>query len=175
MASMNQEDHSASPSRGTNKKPSDTAGAKVALVLFSSGLIWPLLIVGMVQENDTMILIALSLLTCLIVGVISIRMKRSGALKRRNHAVWTTGTAGLATITRIGTKGGEFNDHPYVDISMKVSLAEETPTFLAECHVLISKLAIPRIQPNCEISVRVDPNDHSFVVVDPELTPYGYN
>jgi hypothetical protein len=33
---------------------------------------------------------------------------------------------------------------------------------------------VGRIEPGDEIAVKVDPSNPAIVVVDPELTPYGY-
>jgi len=37
---------------------------------------------------------------------------------------------------------------------------------------VIARLAIPRIQPGCEIQVRRDPADGKKIVIDPGLTPH---
>jgi hypothetical protein len=40
---------------------------------------------------------------------------------------------------------------------------------------IVSKLAIPRVQPGCEIEVRVDRDDPENLVLDAALTPTGYD
>ncbi len=39
-----------------------------------------------------------------------------------------------------------------------------------EHRTLVSQMAIPRVQPDTEIDVWVDPTDRESVVIDPKLT-----
>ena len=70
-------------------------------------------------------------------------------------------------------KNGAFNDHPYVEFELEVMLGDEEP-YPLEHRALISQLAIPRIQPDTVIDIRVDPQDRTNIVVDEKLSPYGY-
>lgn len=74
---------------------------------------------------------------------------------------------------KISSRGGGINDHPLVQFELEVTFKGETYKGLTEA--IIDQLAVPRIQPGCEIKVVVDPQDRSSILIDAELTPYGYN
>jgi len=135
----------------------------------------PTVIVSGIQGHVSLMLTALILLVILIMGWIVGSIKEHGQNKKRRNAVWQKGIPGRANITKIGTTGGGINNDPYVDMDLEVSLDDGSPTYEAHITTLISLLAIPRIQPGCEIAVRVDPDDRHYILVDPELTPYRYN
>ena len=44
-----------------------------------------------------------------------------------------------------------------------------------QASVIVNMLAIPRVQPGCEIEVRIDPQDRSKVAIDEKLTYLGYS
>jgi len=66
------------------------------------------------------------------------------------------------------------NGHPKVDFELDVSVPGQEP-YRVSLSALVSKLAIPRVQPGSEIAVRVDQNDRGEVLIDADLTPYGYD
>ena len=53
-------------------------------------------------------------------------------------------------------------------------MPEGAAPYRVTTRALISMLAIPRIQPGTVIDVRVDRADRARVVVDEQLTAYGY-
>lgn len=61
---------------------------------------------------------------------------------------------------------GGNEDDPNVDMDLDIDGGRLKVTSL------IARLAIPRIQPGCEIQVRIDPADGKKIVIDPALTPY---
>jgi hypothetical protein len=78
-----------------------------------------------------------------------------------------------AKVVELSTKGGGLNDNPKIDFELDVT-REGEPSFRAQVSVIVSLLAIPRVQPGCEIDVRIDPHDRSKVVIDEKLTYLGY-
>lgn len=68
----------------------------------------------------------------------------------------------------ITTRGGGLNDNPRVEFELSVSLPGGEP-YAVRTSAIIDKLAIPRIQPDCEIEVRVDPNDRAKLALDDKL------
>ena len=60
-----------------------------------------------------------------------------------------------------------------IDFVLEVKL-DDKELYQASTRVLISRLAIPRIQPELEIDVRVDKEDPSKVLLDTALTPYRH-
>ena len=65
-----------------------------------------------------------------------------------------------------------WSPEPMVDFVLDVA-ADGGPPRRVSTSAVISQLAIPRVQPGCEIDVRIDPTDAETLVVDPALTPYG--
>jgi hypothetical protein len=144
------------------------------LFLFIPGtLFWAFAFMGMATKKDVYFGIAIGLLVIsfAVVGIQS--AKKSSALRKERHRIWTEGLEAKATIVKISTKGGGLNDNPNIDFELEVHdpSGERYPV---ETQALVSKLAIPRIQPQCEIVVHVDKQDKTKLVIDETLTPYGY-
>ena len=64
--------------------------------------------------------------------------------------------------------GARLNDRPKVELELEVTLPDQPP-HRATVVAYVSPLAIPRVQPDCSLDVRVDPNDRTQVVVDPSI------
>jgi hypothetical protein len=82
--------------------------------------------------------------------------------------IWESGKRGRAKVIQISTRGG-MNDNPGVDFVLDVT-PEGQPTYCTSTWAIVNLLAIPRIQPGCEIEVRIDPQDPSKVAIDQTLT-----
>lgn len=143
------------------------------LVLLPGMAFWALLISGIITGNNILITIAVVVGGLSVITLVTIAIKASSAAKAARRRLWQEGTPGTARIVSIGTNGGSFNDHPYVDLELDVTVGAK-PAYRASVRALISQLAIPRIQPECQINVHVDPADPSKLVVDAALTPYGH-
>lgn len=143
------------------------------LVIFCGTLFWPLVIVGGVTGNTTPISCAMVLFFVGAAVAMTTAIKRHRLVTAERRRVWSTGVQGQARVISIGTDGGGLNGNPKVDFDLEVTLPGEPP-YRAKVTSLVSKLAIPRIQPECEIAVRVDPEDRNGVLIDDELTPYAY-
>jgi hypothetical protein len=76
------------------------------------------------------------------------------------------GKPAAATVVQIWDTGVTVNDDPVVGFVLDVK-PEGQPAFQAKTKALISRLAIPRIQPGAELRVMYDPNDHAQVALDP--------
>ena len=148
---------------------------KLRPILFLPGMLfWALLIAGLVTKNDALVGVAVVLAAVTVAAMLTLKIRASAAAKAEVRRIVLDGKPATARVVSIGTKGGSFNDHPYVDLELEVEL-DDRPPWRASVHALISQLAIPRIQPECRIAVHVDPDDPGKVVVDAALTPYGYD
>ncbi|WP_394834338.1 hypothetical protein LVJ94_48350 [Pendulispora rubella] len=143
------------------------------LLLVPGLLCWVLIGVGAATGNRTWIGLG-TILTILsiVVGLVA-TARRSSAKRAEAGRIWAGGMRGRAKVVDISTKGGRVNDNPTIDFELDVT-PEGQSTYRAQVSVLVSLLAIPRIQPGCEIEVRIDPQDRSKVVVDEKLTYLGY-
>jgi len=143
------------------------------LLLLPGMCFWALVGIGLATDDDALIGVAVVLLAAVFIVVIARKVKISSAEKKERQRLWNTGTEATARVIGIGTGGGGMNDHPMVDFELEVIAPGRAP-YRVSTSALISKLAIPRIQPGCEIAVRVDPQAPDHLLVDAALTPYGY-
>jgi hypothetical protein len=146
----------------------------LVLAFLPGTLFWVLLVAGIMTGNDTMVGVAIAIAAVTVVTVLTVKIRASSAERAERRRLWREGTPATARVVTLGGKGGSINDHPYVDLDLEVTVADKAP-YRASVRALISQLAIPRIQPECRIAVRVDPQDPARLVVDSALTPYGYD
>jgi hypothetical protein len=71
-----------------------------------------------------------------------------------------------ATVVRIWDTGVTVNDDPVVAFLLEVKPTDR-PAFQAETKALVSRLAVPRVQPGAQLKVMYDPNDTTRVALDP--------
>ena len=123
-----------------------------------------LVVGGFTSDNDVMVGVGFGLAGFMLVAILflGIRDWNSEAAERRR--IWKTGTPETARVIALSDVGGE--DDPEVDLELEIRSKR------VKVRSLISRLAVPRIQPGCEVPVRVDPADGNKVVIDPALTPY---
>jgi hypothetical protein len=156
-----------------NRRMAGAAGGtnKGWLVLAGTGF-WVLVFAGIFNENGT--LLGAAVVLALVTAVIVIRdaLRGAAARKAERERVWAVGTPAQAHVVSISTgRGGGFNDHPMIDFVLDVTVGG-APARRLTTSAVISQIAIPRVQPGCEIAVRIDPLDDANLVVDPALTPY---
>ncbi|MCY1062700.1 hypothetical protein [Nannocystis sp. SCPEA4] len=145
----------------------------LALLFIPGTLFWVLVLAGIFTKNTFMIGGAVVLFVVTAVGALTIKARASSARNAERLRVWQGGTPGRARIVTIGTKGGGINGHPNIDFDLEVTLPGQEP-YRVQVTSLVSKLAIPRVQPDTQIDVRVDPANKLNVLIDAALTPYGY-
>jgi len=151
-----------------------TETMKFRPVMLVPGLLaWGLIIPGIVMEDTLLIGMGVAVMVVFMAITITKKLRASAKSGEERKLVWQQGRAATARIVSIGTRGGGMNGNPVINFELEVTL-EGDVSYLARTSVMISKLAIPRIQPETEIVVRVDPNDRNIVVIDEKLTPYGY-
>ncbi len=73
-----------------------------------------------------------------------------------------TGLPAQATIVRIWDTGMTVNDDPVVGFLLDVRPASGAP-WQAETKQLVSRLAVPAVQPGAVVAARYDPADHTRV------------
>lgn len=147
---------------------------KINPLMFVPGTVfWALVIFGTTTKNNAALGVAVVLAVATGIVAITYKARASAAKANLKKQIWTDGRVGVAKILAIGTNGGEMNDNPLVKLDLEVEV-DGVPTYLASTEALISKLAIPRIQPECKINVRVARENLQLIVVDQALTPYGY-
>ena len=136
-------------------------------LLFVPGLMGAALVVGGFTSDSTLMIgIGFAMAGSMVVGILALGIRDASAASAERRRIWKSGTPAAARVVAIVEVDRE--DTPEVDLDLEVG----TPPTKVKVRSLISKLAIPRIQPGCEIQVRVDPSDPRKVVIDPGLTPY---
>lgn len=76
-----------------------------------------------------------------------------------------SGVLATATVVKIWDTGMTVNDDPVVGFLLEVR-PEDRPAYQAQTKMLISRLAIPQIQPGAVVTVRYDPVEPSRVSLD---------
>ncbi len=72
-----------------------------------------------------------------------------------------------ATVVQIWDTGVTVNNDPVVGFLLDVKPADGRPTFQAKTRALVSRLAVPRVQPGATLQVVFDPKDTTRVAVIP--------
>jgi len=144
----------------------------VRVALVPGVLFWALIIAGATTENDALFWAAGAVAAVTIIVSLTLKIRASQVRNAAQTRIRGEGQPATAQVISLDTRGGSYNDNPYVDLELEVNV-DGKPPYRASVTALISKLAIARIQPNCRIAVLVDRNDTSQVVVDAALTPYG--
>lgn len=139
-----------------------------AIILASGTLFWSLIIAGAVTGNNILIGVAV-VLAVVTIGVTLTQRARGGlALREARKALWTAGTPARARVVSLRKTGARINHDPQVDLELAVQRPGQSP-YTVTYRFYVSQLAIPRVQPDCELDVRVDPADDSRVAIDPSL------
>jgi hypothetical protein len=105
-------------------------------------------------------------------GLLALAGTKATATRKTKRRVWAEGIPATAKVLEAHADGS-LNNHPYVDLTLQVT-APNQPQRTVEVRQVISQLMVGRIEPDKEIPVKVDPANPDIVVVDVELTPYGY-
>lgn len=143
-------------------------------LLFLPGLLfWGLVGVGIATENQTMLGVsALFAVVCVITGI-SIKVRAAKATRDEQARVWFEGTPATAKVVSISSSGG-LNDNPRVDFELEIC-PEGQQSFPATVTAIVSKLAIPRIQPDCQLKVRFDPEERTNIALDESVLYLRYS
>ena len=124
-----------------------------------------LIVGGFVSDSNVMVGVGFGLAGFMVVSLIVLGIRDASAENAERRRIWKSGTPATARVITLSDVGGE--DNPEVDLELEILSRK------VKVRSLISRLAVPRIQPGCEIQVRVDPADGNKVVIDPGLTPYS--
>ena len=138
-------------------------------LLFVPGLMGAALVVGgFTSDNSVMIGVGFGMAGFMVAAMLALGIRDASTASAERRRIWKSGTPATARVIAIAEVGGGGDETPEVDFELEVG----TPPTKVKVRSLVSRLAIPRIQPGCEIQVRVDPSDATKVVIDPALTPY---
>jgi hypothetical protein len=145
---------------------------KVLPFLIPGTVFWTLVILGVATGNTAIWVAAGIVGAATAVGFLSPALRRFFGDRATHKRVWAEGFPATARVVSARTDGN-LNNHPYVDLTLEVTVPNQLPRQV-EVRQVISQLMVGRIEPGKEIAVKVDRNDPNVVVVDEELTPYGY-
>ena len=138
------------------------------LVGLGSMAFWTLVIIAAVEQSDALVGIALGARG----GDRGLRDHGGGPTQqgpsRPRERILDQGTLAKARIVSAKNNGAMNND-PYVDFVLEVQPEGGEP-YQVEYRTLVSQMAIPRVQPDTEIDVWVDPTNPQAVVIDPKFT-----
>jgi len=140
-----------------------------ALLVIPGTLFWVLVIAGAVMKNNALIGAGVVLLVVTVGLTLTLKVRAGAARVAAEKQLWADGTPARARVVRIKDTGARINRHPKIEFDLEVTVAGQEP-FPANLAAYISSIAVPRVQPDCTIDVRVDPNDRTRVVIDPDLT-----
>jgi len=138
------------------------------LITLGSMVFWTLVIIAAVEHSDTLVGIALGLGAVIAILAVTVAIRRSRARRAEHARILDQGTLAKARIVS-ARNNGSLNNNPYVDFVLEVQPEGEEP-YRVEHRTLVSQMAIPRVQPDTEIDVYVDPSDPQSVVIDPAVT-----
>ncbi|MEZ4371864.1 MAG: hypothetical protein R3B07_13605 [Polyangiaceae bacterium] len=144
---------------------------KFVLLSIPGAFAWGFVISGFAAHNDTLKGIGAAIMIGMVVVGLTMKAIQSSKESKAKRELEARGEPGSAKVLKISSRGGGINDHPLVQFELEVTFKGQTYQALTEA--IIDQLAIPRIQPGCEIQVIVDPEDRSSVLIDVDLTPYG--
>lgn len=145
---------------------------KRVLLVLPGTLFWIFVVIAIVTEDAIVIGITIALGVGTFLGFAGMAIRKSSAEKKVKRRIWAEGTPGTAKVVK-AKPNGSMNDNPYVELRLEVSVPGQ-PIRSVDVRQLISQVMVSRVQPDSEIAVKVDPADPTVVVVDEELTPYGY-
>jgi hypothetical protein len=92
--------------------------------------------------------------------------------EKENRQIRASGVPAEATVVQIWDTGVTVNDDPVVGFLLDVK-PESGAAFQAKTKALVSRLAVPRVQPGARLRVFYDPKDTTRVAIDriPERMP----
>ncbi|RPH39465.1 MAG: hypothetical protein EHM91_12340 [Planctomycetota bacterium] len=129
-----------------------------------------LVVGGLTSGNDLMAGVGFGLAGSALVAFFALKISDASAVAAERRRIWKTGRPATARVIAL-SEVGRGEDHPEADLELEVRV-DGAPPATVKVRSLISRLAVPRIQPGCDIQVRLDPAGGSKVVIDPALTPY---
>jgi hypothetical protein len=94
----------------------------------------------------------------------AIRDRMTGETEARR--IRAVGVSAPATVVQIWDTGVTVNDDPVVGFLLDVKPEGQAP-FQAKTKALVSRLAVPRVQPGAQLKVMYDPKDTTRVALDP--------
>lgn len=142
-----------------------------AWIVIPGTLFWVLIGVGATTDNDAFIGAAVVIGVGSIAVFLGSGLKRHAAESAERRRIWDEGRPATARVVTLTDTGSRFNRHPVCVLELEVS--DGGTTRRASVRAVVSTLAVPRVQPGCEVAVRVDRADESAVVIDPALTVFG--
>lgn len=147
---------------------SKTPGRPIFFIIPGT-LFWVLVISGGVTGNTYLIGAGVVLMVVTIVVGLTLQIKAAAAQSARRRALWDSGTPARARVVSVKATGARINHDPEVELVLEVTLPDQPPHTVTH-KAYVSQIAVPRVQPDCQLDVRVDPQDKSQVVVDPTIT-----
>ena len=142
-----------------------------ALYLFAA-LSGVLVLAGASTGNDTLFGAGIVAGVAAIFVVLATKLRANAAQAAERQRIWAEGTPARARVVAIRATGSRINQDPRVALDLEVTVPGQEP-YRVQLTALVSNLAVPRVQPDCSIDVRVDPQAPTHVVIDPGLTPPG--
>lgn len=125
-----------------------------------------LVVGGFTSGSSPMIGIGFGLAGISFVTFVGLKISDSSAARAERLRIWKTGRVATAKVIAIVEARGDADEIPEVDLDLDLGGSQ------VKVRSLISRLAVPRVQPGCEIQVWVDPADGKKILIDPKLTPY---
>ncbi len=115
------------------------------------------------------IITVVSILFSLVVmaGVGFIMWKVFGGLMKQSQErqrLIATGIPAMGRVLQLADTGMLVNNNPQVRISVEVQMPGRPP-YPADVTMIVSMLAVPRVQPGCMVNLRVDPMNPANVAI----------
>jgi hypothetical protein len=129
-----------------------------------------LVVGGFTSDSSVMIGSGFGIAGVAFVIFVILKISDASAAKAERLRIWKTGRVATARVIAIAEAPGSGEDIPEVDLDLELRGEGAAPTPV-KVRSLVSRLAVPRIQPGCEIQVWVDPAGGNKILIDPALTP----
>ena len=133
---------------------------------------WGLFAAALATKNDALMVAVVVYVAVVLLTILIIKSRQWGAERKERKRIWTEGRKTTAKVISIRDRSAP-DMHPDVELVLEVE-GDDKSAYRAGVQCVVSRVAIPRLQPDCEIIVRVDRDDQQKVVIDEDLTPYGY-
>ena len=133
---------------------------------------WVLVFVGIATGSAGVWFAAAVVGVLAFLGPLAVASTKPATSRKTGRRVWADGIPATARIVSAQATGN-LNNNPYVDFTLEVTVPGQAPRTV-QARQVVSQLLVGRIEPGKEIAVKVDRNNPDVVVIDEELTPYGY-
>ncbi len=136
----------------------------------SGALCAGLVVAGLATRNDYLFGAGIVAALIPLFMVLGNGLRAQAEKAAEQQRIWTQGTPTRARVVTLKPTGSRRHQNPQVELGLEVLPPGQEP-YRVQLITLISLVALPRVQPESQVDVRVDPADPKRVAIDPALLP----